>query len=55
MDESALPPVVSDDRGWQHTGEQPTKLSQSVEEGPVVGFHTGVLEVTNKSRLSSVI
>ena len=36
-------PVVSDDRSGQHTCEQPTKLSQRVEEGPVVCFHIGAL------------
>lgn len=38
-------PVVSDDGSRQHTCEQPTKLSQSVKEGPVVCFHIGALGV----------
>ncbi len=38
-------PVVSDDGSGQHTCEQPTKLSQSVKERPVVRFHVGALSV----------
>lgn len=38
-----LLPVVSHDGGGQHAREQPTKLSQGVEEGPVVCLHVGAL------------
>lgn len=47
-------PVVADDGRGQDAGEQPTKLSQRVKEGPVVRFHTGALD-RNTRRLNSAL
>lgn len=52
-------PVVSDDGRGQHTREQPTELSQSVKERPVVGLHTGALDMWathmyHKDKLGSI-
>lgn len=35
---------MSHDGGGQHTREQPTKLSQRVQEGSVVCLHVGALQ-----------
>lgn len=43
---------MSDDGRGQNAREQPTELSQSVKEGPVVGFHAGALNVNASYRLS---
>lgn len=45
-----LLPVVPDDGCGQHAREQPAKLSQSVQEWPVICFHIGVLQESNVSR-----
>lgn len=45
------PPVVSNDGGGQHAGEQPTKLSQGVKQRPVVRFHVRALNTPQTQHL----